>query len=118
MAMAIGQRVRAACEAIGRDPDDMVFSAAQVLCCGESHEEQERRAGAIGRGLDDDLRTMLAATRGLGMTAVVETHSDCDLERALATDARVIGVNARDLETLRVDPVAARADESLRASAS
>ena len=49
-------RVKAACEAIGRDPDDLIFSSAQVLCCGESHEEQERRAGTIGRALDDDLK--------------------------------------------------------------
>ncbi|MGZ4683285.1 MAG: LLM class F420-dependent oxidoreductase [Acidimicrobiales bacterium] len=46
-------RVTDACEAIGRDPDDLLFSSAQVLCCGESHEEQERRAGAVGRPLDD-----------------------------------------------------------------
>ncbi len=75
---------------------------------------EARAAGAdavllIVSCLDDaDLRTMLAATRDLGMEAVVEAHSDDDLERALATDARVIGVNARDLETLRVDPAAAR----------
>lgn len=50
------RRVSAACEAIGRDPDDLIFSSAQVLCCGESHAEQERRAGAIGRGLEDDLK--------------------------------------------------------------
>lgn len=58
---------------------------------------------------DDDLRAMLAAAHDWGMTALVETHADRDLERALATDACVIGVNARDLETLRVDPAAARA---------
>ncbi len=49
-------RVRAACEAIGRDPEDLIFSSAQVLCCGESHEDQERRAGYIGRALDEDLK--------------------------------------------------------------
>jgi F420-dependent oxidoreductase-like protein len=49
-------RVKAACEAIGRDPDDLIFSSAQVLCCGESHEDQERRAGFIGRALDEDLK--------------------------------------------------------------
>jgi F420-dependent oxidoreductase-like protein len=42
-------RVRAACEAIGRDPATMVFSAAQVLCCGEDESEFQRRAAAIGR---------------------------------------------------------------------
>jgi alkanesulfonate monooxygenase len=42
-------RVRAACEAIGRDPQSMVFSAAQVLCCGADEAEFTRRAAAIGR---------------------------------------------------------------------
>ena len=35
--------------------------------------------------------------------AFVEAHSDADLDAALATSAEVIGVNARDLETLEVD---------------
>jgi indole-3-glycerol phosphate synthase len=51
-----------------------------------------------------ELRAMLAAAEDLGLGALVETHSDEDLERALGTDAKVVGVNARDLETLDVDP--------------
>jgi indole-3-glycerol phosphate synthase len=54
-----------------------------------------------------ELASMLAAARELGMEPLVETHSDDDLERALDTDAEVIGVNARDLETLEVDVAAA-----------
>ena len=50
-----------------------------------------------------ELRAMLAAAEDLGLGALVETHSEEDLERALATNAKVIGVNARDLETLVVD---------------
>jgi len=50
---------------------------------------------------------MLAMSRELGMEPLVETHSDVDLDRALATDAAVIGVNARDLESLAVDVPAA-----------
>jgi F420-dependent oxidoreductase-like protein len=42
-------RVRAACEAVGRDPGTMIFSAAQVLCCGKDAAEFQRRAAAIGR---------------------------------------------------------------------
>lgn len=51
----VGQfdRVRAACEAIGRDPDDIVLSVALVVCCGESDAEVERRAGNIGRAADE-----------------------------------------------------------------
>jgi indole-3-glycerol phosphate synthase len=52
---------------------------------------------------DDELMEMLAAARELGMEPLVETHSDRDLDRALATDARMVGVNARDLQTLQVD---------------
>jgi len=42
-------RVKSACDAIGRSPDDLVYSAALVLCCGKDEAEVERRAEAIGR---------------------------------------------------------------------
>jgi F420-dependent oxidoreductase-like protein len=42
-------RVRAACEAVDRDPATMTFSVALVLCCGADDAEVERRAAAIGR---------------------------------------------------------------------
>ncbi len=59
---------------------------------------------------DDELAAMLATAGDLGMGALVETHADDELERAVASGAAVIGVNARDLETLDVDvPVRARA---------
>ena len=46
---------------------------------------------------------MLAAADDLGLGTLVEAHTADDLERALATSAKVVGVNARDLETLEVD---------------
>lgn len=49
-------RVRAACEEIGRDPDDLTYSSALVVCCGRDEAEIRRRAEAIGRDVDD-LRT-------------------------------------------------------------
>ncbi len=52
---------------------------------------------------DDELAAMLAAAADLGLGVLVESHSDVDLQRALSTGAAVIGVNARDLETLQVD---------------
>lgn len=42
-------RVRAACEAHGRDPDDLTYSSALVVCCGADETEVGRRAAAIGR---------------------------------------------------------------------
>ena len=52
---------------------------------------------------DDELSELLAAAEDLGVTVLLEAHGDHDLDRALATDAAVIGVNARDLESLEVD---------------
>ncbi len=49
-------RVRAACVAIDRDPTQLVYSAAQPVCCGRTPAELSRRAAAIGRDVDD-LRT-------------------------------------------------------------
>jgi indole-3-glycerol phosphate synthase len=46
------------------------------------------------------LASLHAMVRGLGMTALVEVHNGQELDRALRVDARVIGVNNRDLATL------------------
>ena len=42
-------RVRAACEAINRDPAELVYSAALIVCVGADEAEVERRAAALGR---------------------------------------------------------------------
>jgi F420-dependent oxidoreductase-like protein len=44
--------VRATCDAHGRDPDSLIYSVCQVLCCGTDDAEIERRAGAIAFGLE------------------------------------------------------------------
>lgn len=53
---------------------------------------------------DAELGAMLAAAGDLGLDALVEVHSEEELARALEAGAEVVGVNARDLETLEVDP--------------
>jgi indole-3-glycerol phosphate synthase len=46
---------------------------------------------------------LLERIESLGMTALVEVHTEAEADRALAAGASVIGVNARDLTTLDVD---------------
>lgn len=59
----------------------------------------------IVAALDQDrLTALLDRTESLGMTALVEVHSEEEAERAVAAGASVIGVNARNLKTLEVDP--------------
>ncbi len=49
------------------------------------------------------LAALLDRVESLGMTALVEVHTEDEADRALQAGARVIGVNARDLRTLDVD---------------
>jgi indole-3-glycerol phosphate synthase len=49
------------------------------------------------------LMGLLERIESLGMTALVEVHTEEEADRALEAGARVIGVNARDLRTLEVD---------------
>jgi indole-3-glycerol phosphate synthase len=53
---------------------------------------------------DPLLRDLLALSRELRMEPLVEVHTAEELDRALAVDARIIGVNNRDLKTLDVQP--------------
>lgn len=55
-------RVREACRAAGRDPSSMVFSSAQVVCCGKDEAQLARRAAAIGQELPVLRRSGLAGT--------------------------------------------------------
>jgi indole-3-glycerol phosphate synthase len=46
---------------------------------------------------------LLDRIESLGMTALVEVHTEDEADRALDAGAKVIGVNARNLRTLEVD---------------
>lgn len=52
---------------------------------------------------DGELRRFLDLARELTMTPLVEVHTDEEVDRALQTDAELIGVNNRNLKTLDVD---------------
>lgn len=59
----------------------------------------------IVAALDDaQLRDFHMLTAELGMTALVEVHDAGEAERAMALDAKLIGVNARNLKNLEVHP--------------
>lgn len=49
------------------------------------------------------LRELLAFAGGLGLEALVETHSERDAATACEAGASIIGVNSRNLQTLLVD---------------
>jgi indole-3-glycerol phosphate synthase/phosphoribosylanthranilate isomerase len=53
----------------------------------------------------DDLRAaaLISYARELGLEALVEAHDGNELQRAVGLEAKIIGVNARDLSTFEID---------------
>ncbi len=59
----------------------------------------------IARALSpDELPRMVDFAREIGLEVLVEIRDEPELERALAADAQIIGINNRNLETLVIDP--------------
>jgi indole-3-glycerol phosphate synthase/phosphoribosylanthranilate isomerase len=97
--------------------DDLVAAraatTAPLLAKGffstEEHLLELKRAGAdavllILRDLDDATTArLLAYASELGMDALVEAHDEEELQRAFALQAPIVGVNARDLSTFKID---------------
>lgn len=81
---------------------DFIVSEYQLL--------EARAAGAdlallIVAALDDaTLADLYTTAVGLGLTVLVEVHDEDEVERALAIGTELLGVNARNLKTLEIDP--------------
>jgi len=96
-------RVRAACDAAGRDPAELTLSSALVLCCGADDAEVAKRAAAIGREPDElrtngaagtpaEVITKLRAYQDLGATRVYLQVLDLDdLDHLRLVAAEVLG---------------------------
>jgi indole-3-glycerol phosphate synthase/phosphoribosylanthranilate isomerase len=75
----------------------------------EEHLRTAREAGAdaallLLRDLGDaTVRHLLGVAAALGLETLVEAHDADELERAIALEAPVIGINARDLSTFAID---------------
>ena len=52
---------------------------------------------------DTELGELLSLSHALGMQCLVEVHNRDELKRALACNARIIGINNRNLDTMNVD---------------
>jgi indole-3-glycerol phosphate synthase len=52
---------------------------------------------------DSQLKELLYLSHELGMSCLVEVHNEDELKRALAGNAKIIGINNRHLDTMAVD---------------
>jgi indole-3-glycerol phosphate synthase len=84
---------------------DFILDELQIL--------EARAAGAsavllIVRALDRSrLGDLMTCATAAGLDALVEVHSLGELDTALTAGAAIIGVNSRDLDTFKIDTVAA-----------
>lgn len=97
--------------------DDLAAVANAVsipLLCKDFmiHSAQIDRAKSAGASVillivaalpDKELSALYAYAVAAGLEVLVEVHDEAELERALALDAKLIGVNNRDLRTFEVD---------------
>ena len=80
---------------------DFVVDAYQVV--------ESRALGAdcilliVAALTNSEIREFAALAASLGMDALVEVHDEAELDRALALDAQLIGINNRNLKTLTTD---------------
>jgi indole-3-glycerol phosphate synthase len=83
---------------------DFIVTAYQLL--------EARAAGAdlalliVAALTDVQLECLIERAESIGLTPLVEVHTSEEITRAVGAGARVIGVNARNLHTLEVDPTA------------
>ena len=75
---------------------DFIFDERQV-------QEIQSDLVLLIASLGIDLDRFVDLARGYGMEPLVEVHTKEELDKALETDARIIGINNRNLNTLEVD---------------
>lgn len=80
---------------------DFMIHSAQI--------DRAKNAGAsvilliVAALTDEELTALYAYAVAAGLEVLVEIHDEAELKRALALDAKLIGVNNRDLRTFEVD---------------
>jgi len=100
------RRARAACD-LPVLRKDFTIDRIQIL--------EARAAGAdavlliVAALSDASLRELLACAHETGVDALVEVHTAAELERALAVDTQLIGINNRDLHSFKTDVAVTRA---------
>ena len=79
---------------------DFIFDPVQVLAARAAGADSLLLIAAILE--QGSLVELLAMARSFGMACLVEVHDEEEMVRVLETDARIIGINNRDLRTFQV----------------
>jgi indole-3-glycerol phosphate synthase len=80
---------------------DFIFDPYQVYETRAAGADALLLIAAVLEG--GELTDLLALTYELGMEALVEVHSEKEVDRVLALSPRIVGINNRNLQTFEVD---------------
>ena len=97
-------RVRAALEAAGRRADDIVYSAAFVVCAGEDEARLTRRAAAIGRELGEMRANSPLAGTPDEIAGRLQTFADAGVQRVYLQLLDISDLEHLDLFATEVMP--------------
>ncbi|WP_265569594.1 bifunctional indole-3-glycerol-phosphate synthase TrpC/phosphoribosylanthranilate isomerase TrpF [Sphingomicrobium nitratireducens] len=94
-------------EVVRRDFDGPILAKDFIVDPAQVSEARRAGADAVLAMLsvldDEQTRSVMAEARRLGMDVLVEVRDEDELGRALALGAILVGINNRDLASLRVD---------------
>ncbi|GJP72643.1 hypothetical protein CLOP_g3410 [Closterium sp. NIES-67] len=81
---------------------EFIVDAWQVYCARSKGADAVLLIAAVLT--DQDLRYLMKITHALGMAALIEVHTEREMDRVLALEGvALIGINNRDLGTFKVD---------------
>lgn len=80
---------------------DFIFDPYQVYETRAAGADALLLIAAVLKG--GELEELLALTEKLGMEALIEVHTEEEVERVLSLSPRVVGINNRNLQTFDVD---------------
>ena len=80
---------------------DFIFDPYQIYEARAAGADALLLIAAVLEG--GEMEDLLALTKDLGMEALIEVHTEEEVERVLALSPRVVGINNRDLQTFEVD---------------
>ena len=79
----------------------LMITVIEIVCSPLDKGGME--GGFKGKNAGQYLQSLIEYAHSLGLDALVETHSEAEIEMAVAAGARIMGVNSRDFDDLSID---------------
>ena len=82
---------------------DFVIDAQQINVAAELGADCVLLIAKVADRLGLDINSLIDLVHSLGMEVLLECFDESEMQNAIKTDADILGINNRDLQTLKVD---------------